>query len=310
MSECGVQIMAENGATVLVMKIMVIVVAVLMIATVALPAVQYAQSDIYTTENNSGNNYAVASGNTNLAVALDAANEVWISGFKINTSTMDVVMFSDTFLVRHFKTLNPDTIYVDSLTDKANYGTTAITVTGTQISFTDANNTQRTLTYTGELMYAAPEGDYGYFVNGSTFKINEDSKLYMCAADNATNSDLSPSSVGYITVMSGTMGEFASDWAFSTTSGVTSVSVSASLSGITDLGDRSYSVELSSATTTVTTNLGDYTNTALVGVFAPLEYKYVGDADGSMISLIGIIPIMLILVPVMMAVRMMALKRN
>ena len=95
---------------------------------------------------------------------------------------------------------------------------------------------------------------------------------------------------------------------FSDSQTVTVTSISAALTNVTVVDDVCYSGNPSTTLDiTATTNVGEYTR-SLEGlglwncVVAPLEYKYISESDNMVIQLLGVIPLMLLIIPVMAAV--------
>ena len=71
-----------------------------------------------------------------------------------------------------------------------------------------------------------------------------------------------------------------------------------------------YTLGAASVAITVTYDGTDYSRTHNASIFAPIEYEYISGTDNTYMALMGIIPLMLIIVAVLYAVRLMGGSRN
>lgn len=310
MSKNGVRIMAENGATVLVMKIITIVVAVLMIATVALPVIEDAQAGLVIHKQNTGQTYSmIESSSTTEYVITVSGTTVTVNDYTVGPlSELTHIAFTDTLFVQYLS--SSLRVLSDNYTGN-DINTTTITFSNGTATWTSNGNSYSN-TYSW-IMIADPDGNYGAFNSGEVF-FNADSKVFLGYTNltTNTNSDLTPTTVtvraaGFF----GTYDDLQTLICTTSTAGITSISGTAVIDSAVVHSDSTISVNLASSQVSCvfTTDVGDYTdNIELYGrIIAPLEYTVI---DNSMYSLFGVIGVLLVIVPVMMAVRMMALKRN
>jgi hypothetical protein len=303
---------AQTMAMTTTQKIIAIAVTIIIISTVAIPIIQDMEtSTSFVTEYNTGEKYTatLTEDNVSLTVYYDDGL-VYVNDYSFTPTTYSVVLFSDTFVVRYNG--NDNKFVASGSADTTQYKTDALTVSSKTLAFTDADSNDHSWTFS-KLMYAAENGEYGVFVgSGVQFTANKDAKIYLPIGKIvANNSDLSPSSVDTIGVFKGSNGLLEKDWFASRTSDTTVNTASAVISNYTDNGNGTYSISIAASSVVINTGVGAYSATmsATSGYcfFAPMAYKV---PETELSALIGIIPILLILVPLMMAVRMMVLKRN
>lgn len=298
---------AQTMAMTMTQKIVAIAVTIIIISTVALPIIDDAEAGIKVVTQNTGQTFSMVEqdNSTDYTITYISSSSVSINGVIYPINTYDIILYSDGLTVdiaaSNMRVTTPD--YLEN--------TTEIVLSGGTATYTNTSSIEHTADYSWFLIMNTT-GNYGLFRSGEIF-INEESTLYYTRANTSfTNSDLDPSSVnarGY--VMAGTFDNLKSVFAQSNTTGVTSIELSGKITGVTEVSKGVYSVKVGTnkIDAVADTNLGEYTNTAIAMsiIAAPLNYYYYDDSSTSMF---GIVAIMLILVPVMLAVRMITLRRN
>ena len=302
--------MAENAAMTLTQKIIAIAVTIMIISTVALPVITDAETETKTGSNASIAAYQmtdVVSSSFNITINSDYYPVV--GSYVVTTVAMKYIAIGDTFVIRHTNTAAyHDKLFVDDLSSKQSIPTTSVTFGTSSITFTDSSSVSHTITYSS-CLYAAESGKYGFFCGNNTFYVNDDTMFYNCLGISATNSGLSPTHISVYGVSAGTMAGLTNYMTFTTTTTVTSMVVTGELVS-SAVGNGSYYVLANQAVAySVVTNLGTYSSSsASIGFIAPLAYEY--DSANDYATLFDVVIIMLILVPIMIAVRMITLRRN
>lgn len=297
---------AQNMAMTTTQKIIAIAVTIIIISTVAIPVIDDVQKEIATTGNNSAFSFMASTG-SDITTSITNVDSTISIGDLVISKTGDVhaatILISSGLIINTYSS----TLRVTDISNDIQLAqVTAIDITSGAYSYT-VSGTDYSGTLAGDVLFLSDTGTYGYFDSISDLKLNSNSKVYVTYAvtpfRDSSNNSLSLTGVISGTIkdgMSGTLYKYVS-------SEFVSVSSSSTINAVDEDGIM-YSltnIESSAIDSSVT-----YNRTVTGGIFAPIEYKYISDSDESLINLIGILPIMLILVPLMMAVRMMALKRN
>ncbi len=304
--------MATATATPVTMtqKIIMIAVTIIIISTVALPIIGDAETEMKTGSNASVMGYSLTDSQIvgSVSVTINGDYNPVVGGYELTTTGMKYIVVGDTFAIRHTSsTTYHDKLFVDDVSSHASIQTTSVTIGPTSLTFTDSSEVSHTITY-NTCMYAAESGKYGFFSGNTTLYVNSDSVIYTCMGISATNSSLTPSSISIYGVCSGTMAGLVNYMNFTTTNTVTSMVISGVPSSEA-VGNGSYAIVANSAIPyTAVTNLGTYSGNGTLGIIAPLAYDYESANDYA--NLFNVVSLMLILVPLMIAVRMIALKRN
>jgi hypothetical protein len=155
------------------------------------------------------------------------------------------------------------------------------------------------------------DGSYGSFNSGDSIRFNSNAVLYgMTYNIDVSNPDLTPSTVRYTSVVAkGTYNNMQSVFLHTANESVTASDCTMSLEASVQSDYYSYDYGTTRANIAVENNIGDYNYTGTtVFLIAPVDYTYTIELDGA--DLFGVVAILLVLVPVMMAVRMIALRRN
>lgn len=302
----------QNMAMTTTQKIIAIAVTIIIISTVAIPVIDDMQNLPHSVATNSDVNYNMIKPGefTN-----DITLEVVISDSKFMCNGVDLtslmtgittpLVFTDSVVIAG---RSASTIYFMDGNNNA-YDATSVSITfkndGTWSATYDNGTVNTTSGEFTILLYFGLNGDYG------AFTVDSNNPIYL-------NHGATAYVVGYSWISGGTSNTFVGstykDGQFTTIFDRPLSTQSTVTHSFTDhvVDENEYSDRLWFSGTITATNSGTETtvNINSWAVIAPLQYTYVSSEDANLISLIGIIPIMLILVPLMMAVRMMALKRN
>lgn len=300
---------AQNMAMTSTQKIIAIAVTIIIISTVAIPIIDDLQDQQTTVVQNTTEKY-VSSANTDGAVTLSfVGTSFYVNGVETDKPTWAVLAASPKMILA---SSGATATTMQLITKDLRVVITSLTWNNGNVSYVAGDSTEGTVSDVGDIFYVAKKGDYGLFY-GTTddYHINVDQKALVVAHKGWAST--SPAFDGVFELKNG---EFtASDFTLEANTltygepfaDVTTWSFGGSI--VKDGDSPNYVVSPLSLTYVNPSNSTSYTDVG-VYVFAPLAYNIISSEDASMINLIGIIPIILILVPLMMAVRMMALKRN
>lgn len=276
-----------------VFGVLSILVAVIIVATVAIPVIEDSSKDIHSTVQNTTQRYYATSSSDlseDLTITLETDNTYTINGERYDASPNNIVMITDTgdMWVIYSNNYN---LYQKS----DNYAQRSLGIGGFTTFYTDGTykaTTSAGVEYTGtfsNVIYPSKDGDLGYFLNSTAY------------ADDASD-------VIFFSI-SGTNGAmFAIKYKATGEEVEKIVSPFASGAEVT-LTDAAISYNSTDETIAdnaingLTYKVGD-TSYTLRAFIAPLEYKTISENDSAMISILQIVPLLLLIVPVMMAVRM------
>ena len=276
-----------------VFGVLSILVAVIIVATVAIPVIEDSSKDIHSTVQNTTQRYYATSSSDlseDLTITLETDNTYTINGERYDASPNNIVMITDTgdMWVIYSNNYN---LYQKS----DNYAQRSLGIGGFTTFYTDGTykaTTSAGVEYTGtfsNVIYPSKDGDLGYFLNSTAY------------ADDASD-------VIFFSI-SGTNGAmFAIKYKATGEEVKKIVSPFASGAEVT-LTDAAISYNSTDETIAdnaingLTYKVGD-TSYTLRAFIAPLEYKTISENDSAMISILQIVPLLLLIVPVMMAVRM------
>lgn len=286
-----------------VFGVLSILVAVIVVATVAIPIVEDSSKDIRTSSNNTTQRY-MAADNTDVEIALnDDKSAYLINGYSAPLEYGIIYYVSDDIICFYGKasTTSPS---LSILTSSAFYTIDKVVVSGgTCTGYDSAGEVAMTIPSTGTQYAISESGTYGFFTptTSTPLIVNKDSIIFGLVTKNLTST--SESSIAFRGFYKGTIDNLtlvaASDTATIDTANVTSSQLL-----YTDLGNDSYQITNRSLTITATVSGEEYTGAGPLTIFAPIEYKIITQNDSAMISLLQIVPLLLLIVPVMMAIRM------
>lgn len=297
---------AQTMAMTTTQKIIAIAVTIIIISTVAIPVIDDLQSTIHSTGQNTTQKFAVSNQAVDSVSIQLSGSVVTVNGFSLTPSEQVIIAISDDFRIVALDIGGTVQVHVGTDSD-TNRTTGDITITNGNLTYTVYGSdtpTVKALT-SPNILYASESGSYGQF-SGGLLNVNKDTVMYAVVSHTVSNAGLDPTSLYVSAVVKGTYQGLASAFAY----GANSASVSIPEANITEKPgylsiDTSKGVNISASAVQ-----GVYSTYDFVQFVAPLQYTYYSDADSGLINLIGVIPILLILVPLMMAVRMIALRRN
>lgn len=300
------------------MGIVGLVVIILMVTGAVIPAVEDAQYDITEKEQNTAQKFHALKGadlNTTISVNDSAVLTIGDKTYTWTETSNLSVLISDEFTVEAIL-YNGDCLlkifdYQNNIYN-GSIDTITLTISSGTVSYT-LSATDYTAELKGDVLILDDNGDYGIFQGRSaTLYVDLDSKVYMVC----TNVDVSLSSrLDY--VVSGTMDKlkactyFQTMPTFTDTTDTTTITVT----NLTKSDDGHTYILKPDVKVTLSVNLGgssaslDANNAWNASILAPIEYT-VTDSNDSGAVLLGIIPLLLIIVAVLYAVRLMGASRN
>ena len=293
------------------MGIVGLVVIILMVTGAVIPAVENAQKDQYSTDNNSNELYVIAE-STEATPTNPIELELTVDGFIIINGVTDTQAFtnySDKIWAENVGIqvgLNSGAYkflyayWTDATTVSTNLATKLV-YNGSSLAVYDGT-TLKFEVDSDYFIYPYSKGTYGQFDQRTAslradLHINKESVVYV-----GTNGN------GY-GFMKGTYADGFQQVGYSgsATLDTRTLTYTSKLSedGLTWQFDSKPIMVLSDSAEVEESTTSDWIN-----IYAPIEYKYISDNDASIISLVGIIPLMLIIVAVLYAVRLMGASRN
>lgn len=299
-------------------KVVALAVIVLVICTAAIPTISDAQDQIKSTTNNTNTSYRVIDASMSDVYSYEViddklyCNGEEIVGFNLpSAGRMYGVFASDRNLGQLMST---GQINLDAVLPNAGAPTSVLQGTGKviynagtlQVYKADTEITSDVVDYTWAIVpYFTEDSSYGRVVvsSGTEKYISNDSEMYIILPASAVNSSWTSGGTAKIIASgNGTVKSIIVTYNDSGTIATSTDITGISISGLTKVDDLHYSF----VNLTVTTPAG--TTTVNTDVYIPLEYEYISNDDDSMRSLFGIIPILLVMIPVMFAVRMIGAR--
>lgn len=308
---------AQTMAMTATQKIIAIAVTIIIISTVALPVIEDMQKEYYIIEQNTGYNYSYSSGLKDIELSFiqndDTTFNYSIDGnaiySNIDDSSHEVAVYTDrgvayllpTVFVALFEDTDGTTIYF------ADASSIVMTVSNSVLTIAYGDGDTTTTKEVGEISwmyYPNSEGSYGVFAGSDYIHIDNDSKALIVAHPVIAGGVFTPYYVGEfsngsITVLA------ASAWSDNVFHDVTPNVI---VDRDTDYNDPLNTMWGDVTGTCVLPNSTTYDFTNLITWIAPIDYKAVD--SNSEAGLFSVVAIILVLVPVMMAVRMITLRRN
>lgn len=295
------------------MGIVGLVVIILMVTGAVLPAVEDAQKEQYSEKNNTTQRFTMASISDEIVIGCDASGVIINDVHYDVASSLTTIAIGEDLQISYYKpgptlAVQSGTLYSGTAVS------TAETVTLSNGEFTVSKPTPVTGTYTSPLYLLSSSGDYGVFsgINEGQFGISNESTLWAFVQVAFTIDGVSTSVRG---IVSGTPTDihFVDAWDNTAGTAIALEDITVSWGTAPDkVDDVHYLISHRNITVKYTVDDVEYSadSTFPNGILAPIEYKYISDNDASVISLIGIIPLLLIIVAVLYAVRLMGASRN
>lgn len=294
----------KSGASGLVYSVVAIAIIVLIVSTVALPVIEDSQNELKTVRQNAGYTFSVADGSTTSVVMALTESTLTINGREYEPTENMIPMLSNSFFVQV-----KSGVFVVNVNDSY-YITSQLTASNGVLSFV-ADSQDVSITF-GTLYWFDNNGKFGYFTSGQIY-VNSSSRIIMAIETAIANESLTPNVLYISGSFVGTISGMVQNTMRVDQGNLLSTSLSLQSERV-DGQDDVYRIDLSSPSTFTisgTTEDGTYsTTTGNYCVIAPIEYYIVTESDYSMINLFNVLPIILFLVPVMLAVRMIQTRRN
>ncbi len=276
-----------------VFGVLSILVAVIIVATVAIPVIEDSSKDIQTTVQNTAQKYyATSSGDLteDLTITLEANNRYTINGESYSLTVANIAIITDTgdLWVLYANNYN---LYQKS----NNHVSVSLSIGGSTTFYTDGTYKATSSTgteYTGtfnNVIYPSTDGDLGYFLNTTAYADDtSDIIFFSISANNGALFAIDYKATGE------EVEKIVSPFASGAEVTLTDVAISY---------DSTDETIADNAINGLTYKVGD-TSYTINSFIAPLGYKTVTNKDSAMISILQIVPLLLLIVPVMMAVRM------
>lgn len=287
-----------------VFGVLSILVAVIIVATVAIPIVEDSSKEIRTSQNNVAEKYMMAESTTG-EITIEATATTGTFLINGESKTFSEGDYSDFYCVltnNLIVILNSTTSYV--YFEGLSAGSMDLRTTGKVTINNDgwtvfSGITSNTYTGTYEwVCYPNDNGNYGlYRFTGNTY-VDNDAMVFALKEVVSSSTE-------------GTMTNPAVIWSGSINGGDnTKYAWNSKTSPPTDVTDATETYikytekgEISTKISGVVCKYGDNT-TGIATVIIPIEYHVITENDSAMISILQIVPLLLLIVPVMMAVRM------
>lgn len=278
-------------------SVVALLIVVLLTAVTIVPVINDIQNDITTTNTNATARYSAVVSTNDIdfeVVVVDVANEIYtINGVTVDTTTDSFWrVYSDDFLMSLSTTSINGVGFTSGSYSFADGDKMTIIDGAWTFDFADPEKTD----ITGEistLIYRDANGTYGEFSSSpGGKKVNNDVTWYVYSQGSGQRNAVWEANRTTYSVLG--------QWVTST-GAETSAEGTATVT-TTDYNDYAYQIESASFT------LGSYT-TATTLYFFPLEYTVV-DTDSSDYVLLGIIPMLMFVLPIIMVVRMISGRRD
>lgn len=227
-----------------------------------------------------------------------------INDYEIAPTRQTILAACDEWCIFAFNTSNFYVLH-DETYDTVLSTSNAVISNGV-LSYTKSDNSEITKDVVGAVIYGDNVSpSYVGYPAGNTFNTNTDSKVYFFGNPGMTNSDLSPNSISPIAYGFGTIGDL--EYACMNIAGVTASSVELTTEPENTAGHLSvtnrYDAEVTNTTGTYSTTNVTY------GTYVPINYDDITSSDAGVRSLIGAIPVLLIVAVLLMAVAMVVKPR-
>lgn len=290
--------------------IVAVLVMILMITTVVIPIVEDAQNTQTTTDDNESYNFMAVKSTDLSATITVSSGTITCNGATISEN-LKTILLADNFAL-YVPTAGVVTI-LDYENDVrgANVSTVTFSIVHGTMTYS-YNSTDYSVDLAGDVYIGAATGSYGGFLYTNPFSIDKDKKVvivrpmltsskYVDVQLEGTLDNLQVKKIWVWDNVNSEYNEFTGD-------------ANVVVSGYT-LSDDGHTYVVSQDTTvTVTANIGGVDQTmALHGAastaFAPIAYT-VTEQGGVINSILGVLPLMLLIVPIMAVVAMFNARRN
>lgn len=297
----------KSGAGGLVYSVVAIAIIVLIVSTVAVPVIDNAQEDQKTEYNNTTEQFKLVSSVESITIRWLSTTEYSINDV-VYTIRGTTIAISDNVII----TVVQNNIQVRNISDdgsgfnldtSAALGTNQVVTISNGILTTDKGS----CSVLGNLFIISNSEDatYGYYPYSGVVNINKQSVF-------AANLTITINSVSYLISCHGTYDNLVVTGVYNNTSSQFMDPADFSIQFVGEITDNGSYLTIGSKLFKATYNDGgvEYSGQNTRGIYAPIQYYVISDSDATIISLLGVIPILLFLVPVMFAVRMIQTRRN
>lgn len=297
--------MKFNSILTLVVTVLVVV---LISAAAIIPIVQEAQNGQTTTANNTDQRYSMIYGDS-FEVTIPTTGQVAINGVNLTPMTYSApLIVGDGFMIYMPGSGSPYVIIQyydeDATAWKQSGNILSFTFNSGVISYTLEDTTTGTFTVmSNELYYVASDGKFGYFRGGSTYDIDKDETVLVTVRQSGANGERGSYSLKI------------SDMTFTEIAPLIRGSTATSdLNWTVSYTETEYGVEITNIVLSYVSGGETYTidasvlNSAIT-VVAPIEYTIV-DSGGTIYVLLGIIPMLVFLIPIILIVRGLGVGRD
>lgn len=291
-----------------VFGVLSILVAVIVVATVAIPVIEDSSKEIRTSQNNVSEKYMMSESTTGdiTIEATETAGTFIINGESKTFISGDYgggfwCILTNNLFVRLYSTSS--WVLFDGLpASSTNLGTTGkVEINNKGWTVTIPSGSSGAGTYTGTydwICYPNEKGNYGLYRFSGNMYVDNDSTVFAIKESRNTGSDGAMTTPAVI--WSGSIdGGDNTKIAWNRTSDQV-IDVSSSTDVHIQYSEKG---EVSTKISGVTVEYGD-NSASIATVIIPIEYHVITENDSAMISILQIVPLLLLIVPVMMAVRM------
>lgn len=283
-----------------VYSVVALVVIVILIATVCIPVIEDAQKEQVTDYNNESVAYRIADTTENITVTL------YDSYITVNDLSIDKTDKSTSILRcdNINLTLSGGVFWFKDLSEPVNR---SVTVNGSTVVISGNTWTigEDTGSVIGTLYVISDEGSIGeYYPSSETpVYINDNSVLSFMLSGVLTAEGME--SVFYSAIMRGTIGnlQIISMYVGETPLVNPTATVTLSADSYTAIDPICYALTGINGTITYTDSDVTYSGSlSTANIFAPIAYQALSDNDSMIYSLLGVIPLMLLMIPIMVCV--------
>lgn len=286
-----------------VFGVLSILVAVIVVATVAIPVIENSQSSIHTVSMNTNEYYTVQTDMDPLTIEFTnpATGEFKINGIdaKVGTApyTNTFKLFGDTI---NIELTSSYSVFIDSAT-----GVRKAITSGATFSM-DANGSwtfdmggSQTTGTTTVIVYNDPNGNYGYYpisaITSPGIYVTKGSEIYLASTGSGDPTIMRAKAIINDQTTTELIYALVTD---STTATPSSKTVTVNVQ-TSEIENNNLSLQITAASFLI-----DGSTTVPAQVYVPVEYKSTSNDTRTMVNVLSIIPLLLLIVPVMMAVRM------
>lgn len=297
--------------------VVVLMVTIVIITSAVLPIVETAQLEQRTEANNTTMKYSSVSTSDGVDVSIvydsNNTNPITVNDYTvpIESNGVGLISCSDSFAIYKFGThAYLDVIVSDSA---VKYKALEVTLQNGTISFIETtNNTEIEGVISGTVLYAASSGDYGEFYSTGDIYFSPGAIVYQIHNSSSSLNEVDGDghlSVGGLYKYEVSSELVSTDVLLPSLEGqdpekLTSQKLSKSFT-YDDVKDL-YKATNTSATLTATYDSVDYSRNISLSMFAPIEYTYISDSNSVNSVMLGLIPILLFMVPIMIVIRFIA----